>query len=138
MNEMANAMVHAKRAERASGSSSTPQSRTRSARRVVTVTARNVAPNRGRGTTTRWPTTSSTGGCSSRSPHPDREAQDTGNAVEVAVLVRVNQPSTSVGQYRTLPCMPIVMEALPSTHGVHSRVGRGVRWLRVWGARGCR
>jgi len=22
--------------------------------------------------------------------------------------------------------------------GVHSRVGRGVRWLRVWGARGCR
>ena len=22
--------------------------------------------------------------------------------------------------------------------GVHSRVGRGVTWLRVWGARGCR
>jgi hypothetical protein len=24
------------------------------------------------------------------------------------------------------------------TGGVHSRVGRGVTWLRVWGARGCR
>jgi type I restriction enzyme M protein len=29
-------------------------------------------------------------------------------------------------------------EVLPYAPGVHSRVSRGVRWLRVWGARGCR
>ena len=45
-------------------------------------------------------------------------------------------------QYRPQPFMNLpadpFLHALTAAQGVHSRVGRGVRWLRVWEARGCR